>query len=333
MKLPKKNTRAKFRAAPAANARSPNSGRSSSGSPPRRVSRRSQARVSAKTGTQAARQAQVQAGQPWSWPRVSGASASATDAETPAAPSGSSRGLRCPRACGTTSAAAISAAAPTGTFTRKIARQPRPNTSACSSRPPRIWPDTKASPIVTPNQASARLRSRGRERRGDQREDLRHHDRAGQALQQPGADEFGGGPGQPAQQRGGREAGHAGHEHPPVPRQVTQPPAGHHAAGVHERVPAHDQLQRRVAHVQVALQRRPGHVHHPDIEARHEHRQQHHRQHQPATRARRRCGIRHDTPLAVRWFLMATSAGPGIRPATADKIGQHGRIQPCRSCP
>jgi hypothetical protein len=32
-------------------------------------------------------------------------------------------------------------------------------------------------------------------------------------------------------------------------------------------------------------------------------------------------------------FLMATSAGPGIRPATADKIGQHGRIQPCRSCP
>jgi len=30
---------------------------------------------------------------------------------------------------------------------------------------------------------------------------------------------------------------------------------------------------------------------------------------------------------------MATSAGPGIRPATADKIGQHGRIQPCRSCP
>ena len=202
MKLPKKNTRAKFRAAPAANARSPNSGRSSSGSPPRRVSRRSQASVSAKTGRQAARQAQVQAGQPSSWPRVSGTSASATDAETPAAPSGSSRGLRCPRACGTTSAAAISAAAPTGTFTRKIARQPRPSTSACSSRPPRIWPDTKASPMVTPNQASARLRSRRRERRGDQRQHLRHHGRAGQALQQPGADEFGGGPGQAAQQRG-----------------------------------------------------------------------------------------------------------------------------------
>ena len=66
----------------------------------------------------------------------------------------------------------------------------------------------------------------GRERRGDQREDLRHHGRAGQPLQQPGADQFRGGPGQPAQQRGDGEAGHAGHEHPPVPRQVTQPPAG-----------------------------------------------------------------------------------------------------------
>ena len=151
MKLPKKKTRAKFSATPAENARSRNSGRSSSGSPPRRSSRRSQASVTAKTGTQAARQAQVQAGQPSSWPRVSGTSASATDAETPAAPGGSSRGRRWPRARGTTSAAAISAAAPTGTFTRKIARQPRPATSACSSRPPRTWPDTNASPIVTPN--------------------------------------------------------------------------------------------------------------------------------------------------------------------------------------
>ena len=94
MKLPKKNTRAKFSAVPAEKARSRNSGRSSSGSPPRRASRRSQASVSTKTGTQAARDTQVQAGQPSSWPRVSGTSASATDAETPAAPGGSSRGLR-----------------------------------------------------------------------------------------------------------------------------------------------------------------------------------------------------------------------------------------------
>ena len=81
--------------------------------------------------------AQVQAGQPLCrGPRSAGSRADATDAETPAAPSGSSRGLRRPRACGTTSAAATSAAAPTGTFTRKIARQPRPSTSACSSSPP-----------------------------------------------------------------------------------------------------------------------------------------------------------------------------------------------------
>ena len=161
MKLPKKKTRAKFTPSPAEKARSRNSGRSSSGSPPRRASRRSQASVSRSAGTQAAMQIQVQAGQPSSCPRVSGTSARARLAETPNAPAGSSRGLRCPRACGTTMAAAISAAAPTGTFTRKIARQPRPSTFACSSSPPRIWPDTKASPMVTPNQASARLRCAG----------------------------------------------------------------------------------------------------------------------------------------------------------------------------
>ena len=39
--------------------------------------------MTASTGRQAARQTQVQAGQPSSWPRVSGTSARATDAETP----------------------------------------------------------------------------------------------------------------------------------------------------------------------------------------------------------------------------------------------------------
>ena len=58
------------------------------------MSRRSQASVAANTGRQAARQIQVQAGQPSSWPSVSGTSARATDAETPPAPSGSSRGPR-----------------------------------------------------------------------------------------------------------------------------------------------------------------------------------------------------------------------------------------------
>ena len=110
--------------------------------------------------------------------------------------------------------------------------------------------------MVTPNQASARLRSARRERRRDQRQHLRHHGRAGEPLEQPGGDQFTGGLGQAAQQRGGGEADHADHEHPPVAEQVAQPAAGHHAAGVHERVTADDQLQRRVADVQVTLQGR-----------------------------------------------------------------------------
>jgi hypothetical protein len=64
-------------------------------------------------------------------------------------------------ACGTSRAAATRATAPTGTLTRKIARQPSPNTFAASSPPPRIWPDTKPRPIVTPNQDNALARSAG----------------------------------------------------------------------------------------------------------------------------------------------------------------------------
>ena len=150
MKLPKKKSEAKFSSRPAENARSRKSARLSSGSPPLRVSRRSQARVAASTGSASASDTQVQTGQPSSRPSVSGTSASASPPETPTAPSGSSRGRRCPRARGTTTAATISAMTPTGTLTRKMARQPRPKTLAWISPPPRICPDTKPSPMVAP---------------------------------------------------------------------------------------------------------------------------------------------------------------------------------------
>jgi hypothetical protein len=161
MKLPKKKMTTKFSSRPAENARSRKSSRSSSGCPPRAVSRRSQARVSASAGMAAAMEIQVHAGQPSSRPRVSGTSASARLAEIATAPTGSSRGRRCPRADGTTNLAITTAMMPTGTFTRKIARQLRPATLDWISPPPRIWPDTKPKPIVAPYQASARLRSRG----------------------------------------------------------------------------------------------------------------------------------------------------------------------------
>jgi hypothetical protein len=47
-------------------------------------------------------------------------------------------------------AAATRAATPTGTFTQKIVRQPRPATFASISKPPSSWPPTAATPITMP---------------------------------------------------------------------------------------------------------------------------------------------------------------------------------------
>ncbi len=126
----------------------------------------------------------------------------------------------------------------------------------------------------------------GREDPGDHRQHLRHHDRAGQALGQPGEHQLGGVGGQPAQQRGDGEGEHAQDEHAAVADQVAEPAAGDHAGRVGERVPADDQLQRGRAGAQVAVQRGRGDVDDEEVELGQELRgQQHGQQHARVSRS------------------------------------------------
>lgn len=111
------------------------------------------------TGNDAARQAQVQAGQPSCWPRLNGASASASAAEMPATPQGSMRVPAGVATLGTRREASTKTSAPMGTLRKKMARQDSPSTLALSSSPPSTWPHRPLTPAVTPNQASARGRS------------------------------------------------------------------------------------------------------------------------------------------------------------------------------
>ena len=54
------------------------------------------------------------------------------------------------RVAGTYLHASASATSPTGTFTRKIGRQPNPAISALTINPPATWPTTAAIPAVAP---------------------------------------------------------------------------------------------------------------------------------------------------------------------------------------
>jgi hypothetical protein len=102
-------------------------------------------------------------------------------------------------------------------------RQPSPKRFAWISPAAEDLPGHEADPHghAEPGQRPAALVHR--ERRRDQRQHLRDHDGAGEALQQARGDQFAGGLGQPAQQRGGGETDHAEHEHAPVAEQVAQP--------------------------------------------------------------------------------------------------------------
>ena len=55
--------------------------------------------------------------------------------------------------------ASFQAARPSGTLTRKITRQDRPNRSACTIQPPSTWPAMAASPSVMPSRPNARRRA------------------------------------------------------------------------------------------------------------------------------------------------------------------------------
>ncbi len=73
----------------------------------------------------------------------------------PGSGSGPWPGCRGRRGVPVTQGSAASAATPTGTLTRKTARQPSPRTSAASSQPPSSWPQTAPLPITAPVSANA----------------------------------------------------------------------------------------------------------------------------------------------------------------------------------
>ena len=89
---------------------------------------------------------------------------------------------------------------------------------------------------------------------------LRDHQRPAQALQHPRGDQLAWASGQAAQQRHDPESRHSRHQHPPVPEQVSQPPAGDQPGRVRECVAADDQLQRTWSRVEVPHER-PGQRH------------------------------------------------------------------------
>jgi hypothetical protein len=134
---------------PAANDRSPNSDTGTSADPAR--SRRAwYLAKAASTGREAAIIRNAQAGQPSSAPWMSGYSSSSKPTDTSATPSRSSCGRRCERDSRTHAAAAGSAIRPTGTLIQNTDRQPRPNTSLPTSRPPMMGAAAAPSPLIAP---------------------------------------------------------------------------------------------------------------------------------------------------------------------------------------
>lgn len=151
--------RAKFAVSSQATAGRASRRRLITGSPPRAASRRSKAVKPANATRLAARQAQVQAGQPCSRPNASGVTSSAIAAVSRPTPGRSSRAS--PRLSrGSSTAAPASATTPTGTLTQKIDRQPVPNASAAMSGPPSAWPMTALPDMVITRTLSARARAR-----------------------------------------------------------------------------------------------------------------------------------------------------------------------------
>jgi hypothetical protein len=122
----------------------------SSGTRPARSTRRSTtANASPSTGTVASSPTD-HAGQPSALPSVNGTSSASSAAPSRRVPQPSTPSGFAERLSGTVRRAITSVTMPIGTFTRKIARQPRPPTSAATSAPPRTCPTTIDSPAFAP---------------------------------------------------------------------------------------------------------------------------------------------------------------------------------------
>jgi hypothetical protein len=100
-----------------------------------------------------------QAGQPSSRPSISGTISSDRLAAASTTPIRSSPPCRSCSSGGRTSSAAAMANAPSGTLTRNVGRQARPNTSKVSMRPQISWSATAAKPATVPKMPSTRVRA------------------------------------------------------------------------------------------------------------------------------------------------------------------------------
>jgi hypothetical protein len=110
--------------------------RSSSGLPPRAVSRSSNHTKQAATNGAAASMARVHAGQPCSRPSDSGSTRQASASETSSAPPMSSRRRWLALVSGISHQAASITGMPIGSFARNTVRQPKPNGLHATSAPP-----------------------------------------------------------------------------------------------------------------------------------------------------------------------------------------------------
>jgi hypothetical protein len=141
--------------------------------------------------------------------------------------------------------------------------------------------------MSSPDRSSWRV---GRQRRGSgsageqhlhHAQDLRHHDRRTDALDEPEGDEDDDVRRESAHQRRTGEDGHADHIHPPPPVQVTETGARDQEHRVRAHIAADHKLQRRTRTVQVGSDGGHRDVDHEHVQQGHELTDEQHGQRQP----------------------------------------------------
>jgi hypothetical protein len=108
------------------------------------------------------------------------------------------------------------------------------------------------------------------ERRRDDREGGRGHDRGAGALDHAGRKERRRRPGEPAHERRGREEQDTGHEQAPAPEEVGRPSSEQEQAAEGERVSAQHPLQALLREAEVGSDRGQRHEHDRAVEDHHE---------------------------------------------------------------
>jgi hypothetical protein len=163
------------------------------------------------------------------------------------------------------------------------------------SSPPTSGPIASAGP--DPDRRAALVR---RERRRDDRERGRVHQRGADALDDAGADQEVAALGEAAGERRGREDRETDDEDEPPSIPVGELPARQHQRGERERVAGDDPLQLRQADAEVALDRRERDVHDRVVEHDHEQAEGDRDQRPPLARLGREKACSHSAPFDRR---------------------------------